>query len=86
LRFPRHRRDGVSYQLLDDGIFDSSQPGTLSHNDLFKDGFPYTHTWTTSQAHDPQIFVARAKPGNVKAKLKRALGDDTSEQAAKKQK
>jgi glycosyltransferase A (GT-A) superfamily protein (DUF2064 family) len=40
----------------------------------------------TSQAHDLQIFVARAKPGNVKAKLKRALGDDTSEQAAKKQK
>jgi hypothetical protein len=39
-----------------------------------------------SQKHDPQVFIAKAKPDSAKADLKRALGDDGSDQAAKKSK
>jgi hypothetical protein len=62
-------------------------PGAISHNSLFKDGFPYTHTWMTSDKHDPQLFIAKAKLNSVKADLKRALGNDgAGKDLGKKQK
>lgn len=61
-------------------------PESVTHQDLFKDGFPYAYLWLSNEGSDAQIFVAKSKPNIVKADLKRALGGATSDAAEKKPK
>ena len=52
----------------------SSDP--LTYEQLFKDGFPYGHSWMATQDGDNQLLLAKTKHLAIQKSLKRALDDE----------
>jgi hypothetical protein len=58
----------------------------MNYDQLVKDGFPYAHSWMSTQHGDSQILVAKSKSATARSNLKRATEDDTFDLAVKKRK